>query len=255
MIRDLVSKNHSYQFRLGKIDPNKGKLWIELKFPDGPPIEYVRPGIELTEDLEWRKATRPVEEAHHHRLNRILLPTEATKALYLDTKRKVAQTWTDLKVYTRLEEAPAQDTIEQFSQRLKAISPSPPSTGLSSTGATPDPLPVSSANDTPRHVVAPSPAPVDGPAKDLGFVLPDPKKLMMDLARFRGDMKKAIKPADMQIPRGTFLVMGLIEVYGDRARMTLSVGAAYDPKQGRYISLKAGVWNFVEHRQHPKGGP
>lgn len=230
-------------------------MWVEFRFPDGPPTEYERPGFELTEELQWRRATRPVEEAHHRRLNRILYPTEATHALYNDTKRKAAQSWKAMKVYMRWEDAPATESMEQFIQRINQQRLASSGSGDPSTGAMPSPMSPSSAKDASQPVATPPTEPVDGTAKDLGFVLPDPKKLTMNLGRFRADMKKAFQPTDVQVPRGSFLVMGLVEVYGDRARMTLNVIAAYDPKQGRYVSLKAGVWNLVEHRQHPKGGP
>jgi hypothetical protein len=58
MMRNFAQKNPTWTARLGPINTKKGKQWIELKFPDGPPVEYERPGLELTEDLEWRKTTR-----------------------------------------------------------------------------------------------------------------------------------------------------------------------------------------------------
>ncbi|KAF1839972.1 uncharacterized protein K460DRAFT_371935 [Cucurbitaria berberidis CBS 394.84] len=255
LIRDLAAKNPQYVARLGKIDTSKGKLWIEFKFPDGPPVEYERPGFELTEDLEWRKATRPVEDIHHQRLNKVLFPTEVANALYQDTKRKVEISWRDFRAYLGWEQKSEPDTVQQLVQRIGASPPSPSSRTVSTSTASPNPLPTSPVNETQQPTTSPSAAPADGLAKDLGFVLPDPKKLTLDLSQFRQDFRKAFKPYQMQSPRGTLLVLGLIEVYGDRARMTLNVTAAYDPKQGRYVSLKAGVWNLVEHRQAPRGGP
>jgi hypothetical protein len=230
-------------------------MWIEFKFPDGPPIEYERPGIELTEDLEWRKATRPVEDIDHQRLNRILFPTEVANALYQDTTKKAAKSWKYLKIYMGWDEESKTETIQQLVQRIGANPRSSPNAVAPSASTTPSALSTSPAKDTQQPGASPSIAPVDGPAKDLGFILPDPKKMTLDLSQFRADFKKAFKPYPLQAPRGTFMVMGLIEVYGDRARMTLNVTAAYDPKQGRYVSMKGVVWNYVEHRQHPKGGP
>lgn len=253
-IRDLAAKSPSYVARLGKVDTKKGQLWIELRFPDGPPPEYERPGYELTEQLEWRKTTRPVDEAHHHRLNKLMYPKEVSNALYLDVKRKTGQSWKNFRTYMGWEEKSESDTVQQLVQRIGAPPPPPSETAPSSTAA-PTPFSTSSSKDTQQTAVSPSAAPVDGPAKDLGLVLPDPKKLTLDLTKFRQDVKKAVKPAEMVVPRGSIMVMGLIEVYGERARMTLNVTAAYDLKQGRYIGLKAALWNFVEHRQTPKGGP
>lgn len=252
MIRSLAKKNPSYVARLGNIDTAKGKSWIELKFPDGPPVEYERPGIELTEDLEWRKATRPVEDLHHQRLSKVLFPTDVSNALYQDTKRKAELSWKSFRSYMGWEDKSEPDTVQGVIQRVLASPPSPSGPGVSATPAASD---SSASAATESKQPAETASPFGSPAKDVGFVLPDPKKLTLDLTQFRQDFRKAFKPYTMQAPRGTFMVLGIIEVYGDRARMTLNVTAAYDPKQGRYVSLKAGVWNLVDHRQHPRGGP
>jgi hypothetical protein len=253
----MVAQSPPYKAVLGKIDTKKGKMWMEFKFPDGPPIEFERPGIELTEDLEWRKATRPVEDLDHHRLNRILVPTEVANALYQDTTKKAAKSWKWFKIYMGWDQGSKPDTVQQLVQEMDALVQRIDATTKSSSAATPsapsNPLATSSTKDT-EQPTSPPTEPVDGPA-EKGFVLPDPKKMTLDLSQFRADFKKAFKPYPLQPPRGTFMVMGLVEVYGDKARMTLNVQAAYDPKQGRYVSMKSVIWNYVELRQHPKGGP
>ncbi|RAR14981.1 hypothetical protein DDE83_001617 [Stemphylium lycopersici] len=250
LIRDTAAKSPQYVARVGKVDTSKGKAWIEFQFPSGPPIEYERPGIELTEDLEWRKTTRPVEDAHHERLNRILYPKEAANALYGDTTKKMAKAWKNLKISMGWDQESMTETVQELFQR---ISTNPQSSAGQATQITPNSL-SASANDTQPPGASPSPVPIDGPA-NLGLILPDPKKMTLDLSSFRSDFRKAFKPYALQPPRGTFLVLGLVEVYGDRARMTLNVHAVYDPKQGRYVRLTGVVWNYVEHRQHPRGGP
>ncbi|KAH7399304.1 hypothetical protein BKA66DRAFT_545469 [Pyrenochaeta sp. MPI-SDFR-AT-0127] len=254
-IRSSAAKNPGYIARYGQVDTSKGGFWLEVKFPDGPPVEYERPGIELTEDLEWRKATRLVEEAHHHRLTKAFLPKEVAVALYEDTKRKARISWKDFRVYMGWDEKSEPDTAQQLIQRIGVHPPSAPTSTAPSNNATPNSPSTSPANDTQRTASSPSTAPVDGLAKDLGLVLPDPKKLTMDLSQVRQDFSKASKPYDMQAPRGTFLVNGLVEVYGARSRVTVNVSAAYDPKQARYLSMKLGVWSITDHRQIPKGGP
>jgi hypothetical protein len=251
MIRNLAQKNPTWNARLGTINTNKGKSWIELKFPDGPPVEYERPGIELTEDLEWRKTTRPVEDVHHQRLNKILFPTEVSKVLYQDAKRKAELSWKSLKAYMGWEETPQPETIQSVVQRVLANPPSPPTHGVS-TATTSSP---SASAATESKQAAESDSSLHSQAKALGFVLPDPKKLTLDLTQFRQDFRKTVKPYASQPPRGAIMVLGMIEVYGDRARITLNVTAAYDPKEGRYVGVKAGVWNLVDHSQSPKGGP
>ncbi|KAI8940313.1 hypothetical protein NX059_004009 [Plenodomus lindquistii] len=258
MVRSMIAGIPQWEAKIGKVDPTKGKSWVEIMFPDGPPIEYERPGIALTEDLQWVKATRPVEDVHHHKLNSLLRPTGVANAVYQDVKRKASQTWQGLKVYVGWEQKVAPISIPLMLPPVGAL-PTPNSTAPSATATSPDPSATSSANDTkqptPPASISASPAPVDGPSSSLGFLLPDPKKLTMDLARFRQDAAKASKPLTTQAPRGAFTVVGLIDIHGARARVTLNVKAVYDPKQGKYLGLQVGVFNFAEHKQAPKGGP
>jgi hypothetical protein len=252
MMRTMALKNPTWTTRLGKIDPNKGKAWIELKFPDGPPVEYERPGIALTEDLEWRKATRPVEDLAHQRLNKVLFPTEVANALYEDVKRKTELSWKTAKASVGFGEKPEPETVQSVVQSVFAKPPASPTAGESAT---------STGTSPPAATAVDSNGPTDpasqssSQAKELGFALPDPKTLTLDLTRFRQDIRKNFKAYNLQPQRGTFNVLGLIEIYGERARITLHVGAVYDPKQGRYVAVKAAVWNLVDHHQRPKGGP
>ncbi|KAF1830212.1 hypothetical protein BDW02DRAFT_573261 [Decorospora gaudefroyi] len=265
MLRNFAANSPKYVARVGKVDTEKGKAWLEIKFPDGPPIEYERPGIELTEDLEWRKATRPVEAVHHHHLNRILYPTEAANALYTDTTKKARKSWKDFKVYMGWEEAPKTEIWKQFVKRIDTQLQSSRSASASSTTTTPDvdpnpnpnpnPLAKSSAKDTQQSAASSSAPPAGDVSKDMRLILPDPKKMTLDLSQFREDFKKAFRPYPKPLPRGAFLVMGLIEIHGTKARMTINVGAAYDPKQGCFINLQGSVYHYAEHRQSPRGGP
>lgn len=251
-LRNGATKNPAWITRLGKIDPNKGKAWIELRFPDGPPIEYERPGIALTEDLEWRKATRPVEDLAHNRLNKLLFPTVVANALYKDAKQKARLSWRSMKASLGYGPGPDEpETIQDKVARFVAKHHAARNAGVSA---------ASTATNPPAATVVDSkdptdPASLSSQAKNLGFVLPDPKTLMLDISRFSLEVRKTFKPYPIQPPRGTFAVLGLVEVYGERARITLNVGATYDPKQGRYVAVNVQVWNLVDHHQTPKGGP
>jgi hypothetical protein len=254
LIKDTVSKQPSYIARLGNIDAKKGKVWIDLRFPDGPPPEYERPGIELTEELEWRKATRPVAPAHHQRLDRLLHPTGVSTAIYQDTKRRASLTWNSLKTYMGWEETSQAGTAQGVVQRVLANPPFPTSYGAPTTTPPLTPTPSSPNAEVSQQPTA-STSPGETPATDAGFVLPDPKSLTLDLSHFRSYFQRAARPQHVDAPRGTVAVIGLIEIWGDRARVTLNVAAFYDPKQGKYVALQARVWNLVNLRQQPRGGP
>ncbi|KAE8833007.1 hypothetical protein PTNB73_09592 [Pyrenophora teres f. teres] len=248
-LRGALAKNPNWVRRLGKVDTSKGKTWLEFKFPDGPPIEYERPGIELTENLEWRKATRPVNSNHHDHLKRLLYPKEVANALYNDTSNKAKGLWKGFQVYMGWHQESKTDTVQQLVQRIAA---NPQSSASQPTTTTLDPASTSST-DSQQPSITPSSAPIDGSPKDLGFVLPEPKKLTLDLSRFRADFQRAFTPSPPPLPRGVFYVIGLIEVYGDRARISFSVIAIYDPRQAKYVRLHAQEYNSLEHNQRPKG--
>lgn len=244
----------SYVAVIGAVDHTKGKVWVEFKFPDGPPPEYERPGYELTEDLEWRKTTRDVEPAHHHRLNKVLYPTAVAGALFEDTKRKAERSWNDLAVYMGWVEKTEPNAFQQMMQQI--TNPSPPTGPLAPpAAAAPSAPPGTSLPTATQQPASPGSSTAAGSTKELGLALPDPKALTLDLGQFRRDFQKANRTQVHHVPRGAFGVHALIEVYGSKARLTLNVVGVYDPKVGRYVGLQAKVWNTVAHRQAPKGGP
>jgi hypothetical protein len=251
-VRTRVAKTPQLVAKIGNVDTKKGNLWVEFNFPDGPPLEYERPGIELTEDLEWRKATRPVEAVHHHRLNKILAPTAVASAVYKDTTRRAAKSWKTMKVYMGWDQESQTETVQQLVQRISA---NPRSSVTSAVPSSTNPFSPTSAKDT--QSPAASPAPADEPTKDIGIILPDPKSMTLDLTQFRQDFRRASisKPFPLIATRGSIILRGLVEVHGDRVRMTLMVNAAYDVQLGKYTDVKIGAWNIAAQRQSPRGGP
>ncbi|TKA78108.1 hypothetical protein B0A49_01792 [Cryomyces minteri] len=70
--------------RLGK-DPKVGKHWLDVTFPDGPPQEYERSGLEIDEDyMAW--VTKPVSQEQLFRVNRALWPTAAFNSVYASSR-------------------------------------------------------------------------------------------------------------------------------------------------------------------------
>ncbi|RMZ66703.1 hypothetical protein GMOD_00002063 [Pyrenophora seminiperda CCB06] len=249
ILRSILAENPTWVQRLGQIDISKGKFWVEFKFPDGPPLEYEKPGIELTDKLEWRKATRPVEFHHHHRLTRLLYPQAAASALYKDTTKKTRGLWNHFRAYMGWHQESKADTVEQLVQRIAADAQSSDTQPASTT-----PGPTStSATDSQQPGISSSTVSIDGPPKDLSL-LPDTKKMTLDLSQFRADFRKASRTSLAQPPRGVFSIIGLVEVHGDRAKGSFSVNAIYDPKKGTFFHVHAAAWNVTEHKQRPIGG-
>ncbi|PSN69597.1 hypothetical protein BS50DRAFT_291557 [Corynespora cassiicola Philippines] len=266
LVRSLATNNPAWERRLGKINPNAGSAWIEYTFPDGPPIEYERPGIELTEDGTLRRSTRPVHEFHHHQLSNALWPAPAATAVYDDAKRRAWRLWRNFKIYVGWEK---KHSISDFNQMLSgpggAMFPYIPKPLDSPNTKSPDPLSPSPTPPTDGGPQQRTTAPSDhSPRKDPSTTLSDATakltKISVPLPAVNSGILRqqyAIlrQPYKPQPPRGTFLVTGLVEIIGQKARMTLDVSAAYDPRIGKFVTLDAKMRSLVNFRQEPKGGP
>jgi hypothetical protein len=206
----------------------------------------------LTENLEWRKATRPVEARHHFRLAHLLYPTAVASAIYADTKRKAERSWSDFTAYIGWAEKEEPPALQQMMQQLS--NPSLPTKDAASPATTTSVTPLSTSGPAGTQQTAENPSPSSaGSAKDLGFLLPDPKALTLDLVKFRQDLQKSMKHVHA-FPPGVFFLRGLVEVYGSKARVTFQVFASYDPKVGKYVMIHASPYSHAPHRQTPRGG-
>ncbi|KAF2705170.1 hypothetical protein K504DRAFT_460436 [Pleomassaria siparia CBS 279.74] len=267
IVRNGATKNPQYASRLGKINLTAGMDWLEFKFPDGPPAEFERPGIELTEDGIVRKTTRPVNQLIHHRLDHIFMPTAAAKSLYVDAERKLRRSWRDFKVYMGWEEKRKIERLRtttslsrlptnpQAPTSTTASTTPPPSSPTAPTPNSQQPQPPTSVSP-PSKESAPSTEPPDPVYERFGLALPKPTALTLDLTTFRQAFHREqhLMNDKLQPPRGTFIVSGLIEIIGDKAKMTLDVFAAYDPKVGKFVMLKPRTRSYTPYSQRPRGG-
>ena len=55
-------------------------------------------------------------------------------------------------------------------------------------------------------------------------------------------------------PRGTILVSGLVEMKGPKGVCLIEVNAAYDPQEGQWAHIQAGVRRLQPSTQKPMGG-
>jgi hypothetical protein len=261
MVRGHMEKVPGAVMRLGKINTSTGSKWLEVKFPDGPPVEFERPGIEITDDLTVRRGTQPVDPVSHFRLTNALFPTVVANSLYADSKLKLTKQWVSWKNYLGWE---ATDKQSQLSRILTPpVLPSPPPANAPSptsptvSGSVTAPTP---SNGTQQASSPPSTSPPqksDTAATPYVLPLPGPKDIALDLSTFHKTFTKEIRVelAKIEPPRGSFLISGLIEVRGTRAKMTLDVVAAYDPKAGKYVMIRLHPRSVTDFRQVPKGGP
>ncbi|KAF2468069.1 uncharacterized protein BDR25DRAFT_326858 [Lindgomyces ingoldianus] len=275
IIRDLGSKRRDYIHRLGRIDTQAGTWWIEIKFPDGPPIEFERPGIEISDHLTYRWTTRPVDEFHHQRLNNLLFPKSVANSIYADSKKKAESSWiefknligwgnkkTETKQTTKpqlLTHPPTTPNNPEPQHAGQKSTPSPPPDSPSDSPSPPSPASETrpeSSSQPPSQKEPTASSTLDNPAYErFGLALPSPKTLTLDLSTFRQALQREWQPYKIQPPRGTFIVHGLVELMGERAKMTLDVTATYDPSMGKFTMFTGRIRSITDYRQDPKGGP
>ncbi|KAJ9648596.1 hypothetical protein H2201_000927 [Coniosporium apollinis] len=245
--------------RFGQINVKSGKYWLDMTFPDGPPQEYERSGIEITDDfIGW--TTRPVSQMNYGRLNRVLWPTAAFSSFYATSRYMFLLRLNQTKQLLGL--APKEDEkIVQLRAALEAVHP-----GAQTMLPKPAPPGTSgrSAAD-PAKGIAPIalPAPPQGQrAPEAGGKekaaslpsLPTIQRQPIAMSVFANTWVKNWTPLNVEAPRGSIVVSGLIEVQGSKARATMDVVAAYDPKQNKYVAMSLGVRRVQDKKQAPKGG-
>ncbi|KAK4565357.1 hypothetical protein LTR86_003974 [Recurvomyces mirabilis] len=255
--------------QLGK-DMKVGKYWLDISFPDGPPQEYERYGVEIGDDfIAWSK--QKVSQENHWRLTRALWPTATAESLWATTKvlagiqyrrAKQALGWEGKDPFSPEERYKhAMDLLakQQQARERKEVGNTQTPDGSTPTGTVVTSTNSSATPDTTKPTTASSPS-----DKKLPWTLSVPMPNVSSLGTatdlpiamhvFNHALSKNWNPKKAEPPRGTFVVQGLVEIRGQRGRMLFDVQSAYDPKAGKYVAVNAGARNFKKWNQAPKGG-
>lgn len=288
---------------LGK-DAKVGKYWLDLSFPDGPPQEFVRSGIEVGEGFVAWSQQRVTPETQW-RLARALWPRAMAESLWATGRVLGGLQWRRLREaigwdgadggggggveaekYRHAFETIAkhQQAQQQQGKRVGGAQTepgSPPAGSGVASGGSPSGPSTSTPSQPPRP--APSSAGSD-PKRPWNLPLPFPSSLSNSLSTtnpttstttnsnsnpsqppqstnlpiavhvFQSTLSKSWNPKQTEPPRGTFVVQGLVEIHGARARLIMDVRSCFDPKQGRYVLVNAAVRGLKRVQQAPRGG-
>lgn len=269
-------------------DAKVGKYWFDTQFPDGPPQEYSRKGIEIGDTfIAWSEQRISAEQ--QNRNSRLLWPAGTANGIYAFSKtlfgfqyRKVKEM---LGMDTKAEPGSHEHRINNMMQMLEAqqaqeasktarrlgktqtdpgssstgtgitVDPTTPSHGIQST--TPQ-QPGRSSSDTTKSSSSSNGNPENKhwymPTLKIG--LPgEPMEQAIATAVFAHTLHKSWAPEKTEPPRGTFVVSGLVQMRGSRAAMTFDVQAFYDPKAGRFSTVNVQPRSVKPWRQSPRGGP
>ena len=249
--------------QLGK-DTKIGKCWLDISFPDGPPQEYERSGIEIADTyIAWSQQRMSPED--HFRMIRALWPKAAFDSLYATTSvlaginyRRIKQAlgWEGKDPFSpeermrhAIEMHNKQHHPNESSRKQVGQGQLEPNAGPDAVGGSGVIQPAKSTSDEAKKL---RPWMVDVP-------MPSADQNSMDvpiaMSVFQSTLMKQWNPKKMEPPRGTFVVQGLVEVRGSRGRMMFDVQSCYDPKAAKFTTVNANVRSFKLTKQGPKGGP
>ncbi|KAF1354917.1 hypothetical protein BDV97DRAFT_282308, partial [Delphinella strobiligena] len=243
--------------QLGK-DLKVGKYWLDITFPDGPPQEYARSGIEVGDDF-IALSTQRLSPEQQHRVSRALWPTAAFNGLYASSKVLFAFQYRRLKQALGIESTPepgspeakmqhmlqmlqAQQQQQQQGKLVPGKAQADPGTATTSASSSTSPSSDDSALKSlfPWLIKAPTP----------------PTSIEMPLAFhvFNSTLAKDWLPKKMEPPRGTLVVQGLVQIKGPKAVLTFDVQGFYEPKSSRFLTVNATPRLLKKWSQAPKGG-
>lgn len=247
---------------LGK-DIKVSQYWLDVKYPDGPPPEYTRYGIEITEEyISWVQETIP--HSHYVQLRHLLWPTAVYAAVYnglemfsrlqlVKVKRflgiplshkdnhisavskieagRLQMEAVQARIDSRKEESDSQrqQLEKQFHEPKDSAKPSIPFLSPRS------------------NTTSPSSPPISPVTANSDIVLS--WKIFLQTLAIMWQRSRL----DDQ-PKGAFYVVGEVAVRGDRGWVRCDVKAAYDPKAAKIVYCICSVRYFWEHKQRPKGG-
>ncbi|KAK4997044.1 hypothetical protein LTR66_003470 [Elasticomyces elasticus] len=250
---------------LGK-DAAIGKHWLDHTFPDGPPQEHVRSGVEVGETfIAW--TSKPVPPETQQRLDRALWPTAAFNSLYATTRVMARMQWQKMKEMIGMggdgkgspeeQYRHALQMIQAQQQRRQGVGRTQTNTGASSTTETtttgaPD------ASSSPKPSISPSKSNSNAIPWLIKPPIPSTSDSSVPIALhvFTHTLSRNWSPAQTKTepPRGCVVVSGLVEIRGERSRCLFDVTGFWDPQKNKYEHVTASLRNLKRHRQRPKGG-
>ena len=251
--------------------PKVGKYWLDISFPDGPPQEYERSGIEIGDGfVAWSQ--QRVSPEKQWRLMRALWPEAAAQSTWATAKVLGGIQWRRLLAAAGWGEVDPMAPEERWKLAREMVQGKHGQEGQSERkevgkGMTePDGSPGAVVRaESAARTSSQSSRPSSSDEKKLASWMPsvpipssssttNSLDIPIAMHTFSATLSKSWNPKKMEPPRGTFVVQGLVEVRGQRGRMLFDVQSSYDPKAGKYVHVNAGVRNFKRWSQAPKGG-
>ena len=288
-----ATQHPSISRQLGK-DAKIGKYWLDIAFPDGPPQEYERSGIEIGDGF-IALSTQKVSQEKQWRTMRALWPEATAGSMWAAMKVLAGIQYRRVKQVLGLENVDPGSPEQRWQHAMdimakqqgkgqgaavekKAEQQTDPGVNLNATSEeSTRPTTTPSTSDKkaqprqqptgqgglPWHIPQ---IPLPGFPSSRSSTTSDPASSPPPDASstfpiayhvFQAHLRKnwSAPAKKMEPPRGSFVVSGLVEVRGSRGRVLFDVQSAYDPKAGKFLTVSAAVRGAWKWRQSPKGGP
>lgn len=260
--RTAVSKHKGLQRMMGKIDPKAGRVMLSITFPDGPPPTYETNGIYITDDAIIY-GPKEMSQLNYIRLTNALMPTAAFWSVWTSSKFMFMTQYYEMRKALGFD-PPGPPGLAQMKERLEKArqgkgsdSSSTPQIGpLPPVGAEQSPKTASSPNGSEVKSKRPSPPKIPLDPSAQSSLTGDQSRRPVALSLFIHTFNKNASKITTQIepPRGTIVVSGLVEVKGTQATATMDVNAAYDLSKSKYAIISMTVKKIKPMVQSPKGG-
>ncbi|KAI9680064.1 MAG: hypothetical protein M1817_005080 [Caeruleum heppii] len=256
MVGETMRRHRFYSSQMGS-PMEVRKYWLDVDYPVGPPPEYERSGLEISDEyISW--TTRSVHPRSYERLQRFLQPGPILSSLYTTVTIMFHHNLQELKTRLGIESKPNAGAGRSSGpytpipstelDRLRQNKRETGSTGTKAPTALPPPpgkphLPQrrSPSTSNPTDPIGPPPSPQS------------PGHLAMAYMAFRTSMARAWSRQPSDPPRGTIVVSGLVEVVSPKAMAVIDVVAAFDPKSSRWEQVNMRTRRFQWRNQTPRG--
>ncbi|KAL8828986.1 MAG: hypothetical protein Q9170_006365 [Blastenia crenularia] len=258
MVGQTVGSLPVFQKVLGA-DIKPRKFWIDIDFPDGPPPEYERRGLEFADDhISW--TTRPVDPLHYAKLQKALWPDSLASSFWASSKTMTSLQYAKLKRvldFTSSTEASDSEDSETPDLKLQKLSQQPNRQTQKSAPGSDNDMPAGSPtlNNTQRQSST-----KHGPS-DLSKLLPVMPNLPVvgddtasALKAFKKKFERTWQPANAPPERGTAIFSGMIELVGPKGVAVMDVRAAYHVAESRWTQIAVATRRVQARQQGPKGG-
>ncbi|MCJ1415530.1 hypothetical protein MMC32_001862 [Xylographa parallela] len=253
LVGEFIGNMRQFQKFLGAPIQTR-KYWLDVDFPDGPPPEYERAGLEITDDyVAW--TVRPVSSINVSRLHETLWPMATFSSF-----------WASTQALWQLQVAKVKDFLN-IKPELDTKRPRfPPGyMNLPRLAQKNEDEPTQSALPSPQvkqpEVPAPASSPMSAGSERAKILWPLPAipkpstEMAMVTMAFKRNLAKNWKSPSAPAPRGTFMVSGLVELQGPKGVCVMDVQAAYHPQESKWVVIVIDLRRIQKRKQGPRGGP